>query len=132
MMHEEQRMRISQYVDAELDLSEEQGLFVHLAQCEECREFLRHSLRLRADMADDPSRSWEERRTRIAMPRSIPREQIGVKAKIKRDRVRVFALVLITVLVTGLTWTRTIPKQREANVDLTREALQLEMMIHQH
>ena len=132
MIHEEQRILISQYVDAELDLSEEQGLFVHLTQCEECRDFLRHSMRLREDLANDPTHLWEEPRPRIVMPRSIPREQLGVKAKIIRDRIRTLALVFITVLVTGLLWTKTLPKQREEYVDLTGEALQSEMMIHQH
>ena len=54
MIHEGQRMLISQYIDAELDLALEAGLFTHITECASCREFMRHALRLRADLGKEP------------------------------------------------------------------------------
>ena len=55
MIHEEQRMQISQYIDAELDPALEAELFTHITGCGPCREFMRYALRLRADLRKEPA-----------------------------------------------------------------------------
>ena len=54
MIHEEQRKLISQYIDSELDLTQEASVFAHMTECDSCREFMRHALRLRADLGKEP------------------------------------------------------------------------------
>jgi anti-sigma factor RsiW len=72
MIHEEQRMQISQYVDGELDPSTEREVFDHLGGCVECRGFLRRSIRLRADMIGEPLRLQDCPRRHIDSRKSLP------------------------------------------------------------
>ena len=141
---------VSKLLDNSLEKGKTADVFRHLGDCNECRAFfgttmlLRHAMQSALPMQVTESVDREVLGSTRSQPRvvssvagirfsSIPmdREASSVKRSGIREQIRVFALVLITVIVSGLIWTRTLPKQREEGVDLTREALQSEMMIHQ-
>jgi len=50
MTHDEYQEMVSQYIDEELDKKNEEVLFRHLGECNQCREFFRSSLVLRSQI----------------------------------------------------------------------------------
>jgi hypothetical protein len=122
MIHEDQRILISQYVDAELVLSEEEGLFGHLAECGECREFLRHSLRLRADLMEDPFRMGESAGSDRTAPANggsfyaLDRRPVisNVRRSRLRSRISTFALIVMVTLFVGFLFSVKISMQKQS------------------
>jgi anti-sigma factor RsiW len=55
MTHDECQQSISLYVDNALSDKESSGLFAHLAGCDECRTFMKISMRVRAQSVDEES-----------------------------------------------------------------------------
>ena len=78
-MHEDQRIKISQYIDCELREKEDSALFHHLAGCDQCRGFLRSALRLRADLLDASAVSFPSVENQFEQGR-----QLGVFQVVKR------------------------------------------------
>ncbi len=74
MNHEKERIFISEYIDAELDVALERKLFAHLSGCDSCRQFLRHSLKLRTDLLDEHSEV-------SALESAIPVDRTLVRSK---------------------------------------------------
>ena len=52
MKHEQFQELVSLFIDRELDAGREQELFRHLSGCEDCRTFLKASIRLQSDILD--------------------------------------------------------------------------------
>jgi hypothetical protein len=147
---EDYQQLVSKLLDNSLEKGKTADVFRHLGECDECRAFFGTSMHLRHAMQSAPpmqatesvdrevlgfTHSQPRVVSRVAGIRSsstrMDRKASSVERSGIREQIRVFALVLITVIVSGLIWTRTLPKQREEGVDLTREALQSEMTIHQ-
>ena len=61
MTHDEYQELVSQYIDEELDNKNEEVLFRHLGECNQCRDFLRSSLALRTQIL----------RTKEAVPETL-------------------------------------------------------------
>jgi anti-sigma factor RsiW len=120
MIHEEERILISQYVDGELDLSAEQKLFGHLTECEKCREFLRHSLMLRSDMTAVPFRlpeMGELGRSGMPTARSSNISDKGpisssVRRLRRRTSISTFVLLAMVTLILGVLLSANIRVQR--------------------
>lgn len=104
MIHEEQRILISQYIDAELDLESEQKVFMHIAECISCREFMRHSLRLRADLGKEPVivPEFAEQHSQVTGGPSKRRWIIGAITQLLNKKLSVsfaFSLLLATTAI---------------------------------
>ena len=112
MIHEEQRMQISQYVDGELDPSAEREVFDHLSGCEECRGFLRRSIRLRADMIAEPLRLQDRPKRNIDSRKALPERytRSGLRRRISLP-VPIAAAITIVLIIGSLAlsslWSRT-------------------------
>ena len=147
---EDYQQLVSKLLDNSLGKGKTADMFRHLGECDECRAFFGTSMYLRHAMQSaPPMRATESvdkkvlsfttsqphvgssvggiRSSSIPMDRKAP----SVMRSGIREHIRVFALVLLTVIVSGLIWTRTLPKQREEGIDQTWEAIQTEMGIHQ-
>ncbi len=53
MTHVEYQQRISQFIDIALTDKESSELYTHLAECDECRMFMRISMSVRSRIADE-------------------------------------------------------------------------------
>ena len=53
MTHTDHQQRISFYIDNALDDKEASKLFAHLAECSECRTYLKISMRVRTQIANE-------------------------------------------------------------------------------
>ena len=53
MTHNEHQQRISLYIDNELNDKESSELFAHLAGCSECRTYMKISMRVRSQIANE-------------------------------------------------------------------------------
>jgi predicted anti-sigma-YlaC factor YlaD len=119
MIHEEQRIRISQYVDDELDLSAEKVLFEHLTQCAECRDFLRHSVKLRSDMAASSLQAWNksailpEESTKASASYAYDRKPAGsnVGGRGRHSLVSTFVLLVMVTLIVGILFSANVKVQ---------------------
>ena len=104
MIHEEHRMQISLYVDGELDSSAEQEVFEHLGECEECRGFLRRSIKLRADMTREPLYLQERPRSHVDSHGPFPRQY--TKSILRRNvslPVPIAAAIMIVLIAGSIT-----------------------------
>lgn len=54
MTHDEYQEQSSRLLDSDLREDESTSLFMHLAACHECRDFMRSALKLRSGLAADP------------------------------------------------------------------------------
>jgi anti-sigma factor RsiW len=65
MTHTDHQQHISLYIDNALNDSESSELFAHLAECSECRKYMKISMRVHSEIADeelaDVSRSLDRR-----------------------------------------------------------------------
>jgi hypothetical protein len=68
MNHEHYEQLVSQFMDKELDSRSEQELFLHLSTCEACRDFLRASWQLQADILQGKPRREIETESSPAVP----------------------------------------------------------------
>jgi anti-sigma factor RsiW len=151
---EDYELAISCYVDQELDPGEYSTLFGHLSTCGRCAEFMGRIIEIRIEAAKEQGSTVTRRGPELNQVQptaeelrslsynpvgagnfNLPslRDQAGWKRQppARHNRFRVFALVAITVLVSGLIWTKTLPRQTEEHVDLTRDTSQSEMPFHQ-
>ncbi len=71
MNHEHHEQLVSQFIDRELDSRSENELFLHLSRCDSCRQFLRASWQLQADILQGkPRREIESSRSSAVHPRA--------------------------------------------------------------
>jgi anti-sigma factor RsiW len=132
MIHEEQRVLISEYVDDELDVSAEKDLFDHLTQCEQCREFLRHSIRLKSDMAADPVRIWssaefqQEGATKTRGSYASDRKPVGsyFRSSARRSPISTLVLLMLVIVIVGFLFSVDFRVQNGPGVS-NRESVQL-------
>ncbi|MCX6132779.1 MAG: hypothetical protein NTU47_03100 [Ignavibacteriales bacterium] len=130
---------INRLIDHEVKATDCGELFEHLGTCSECRVFYDSLLILEAELEKIQSAVDEKSPMPfevIAPPRwyssaMLDRKASGMHHYGKHDRFRAFTVVLITVIVSGLIWTRTLPTQRDGSDDSIRDAVQSDMMIHQ-
>ena len=80
MTHIEHQQRISLYIDNALNDKESSELFAHLAECKDCRTYLKTIMRVRAQIADeelaDVPRSLDRR-----VLASVARENAALKRR---------------------------------------------------
>jgi predicted anti-sigma-YlaC factor YlaD len=122
MNHEDYQQLASQFIDYELGPESEQELFLHLGACTECRNFLKASWQLHADIfATKPRRTVETGTKRREDRGRFDADRIALSATANRSlssRIRTAALLIVLVLIIGLFWSATISMQPEQQVIL--------------
>lgn len=132
---------ISCYVDGELTHHDSVEMFSHLASCEHCADFLYDVIQIRINAA---------REGKIPAPKELgfsviplgskavsrfspdaPPAVHGVRPKSIGVSIRTMLALAILVLITGLFWSMTLPKENEDRFDLSRQAPQIEVPNYQ-
>ena len=108
------QLMISTYIDDALDTKSQGTMFAHLAGCTRCREFLRHSLDLRAGMAALPQpevpRTLDRRVMRLhpLQPGRLPGVRKNLRAlwshrlSVPLPSAALIALALLTVTIISI------------------------------
>ena len=132
---------ISCYIDGEIAHRESLEMFSHLASCERCADFLYDVIEIRVNAA---------REGRVPAPReldfsvvplgnkAVSRSSPDAPAAVHMVRpksigvsIRTMLALAILVLITGLFWSVTLPKENEDRFDFPRQAPQMELPNYQ-
>ena len=132
MSHEHFQELVSEFVDRELSAEAEKVLFVHLAECDECREFLRESVRLNAELIATKVRTLIAQQAAHRPTQAANRPAVvGTRPQSRYARIRAFAFLTIVIVVTSVFWSMTLQRQTEEQWSMQREALPREMPNYQ-
>lgn len=132
MNHPHYQELTSQFIDRELGPEGEAELFGHLGTCAECREFLKESVRLQADLAMGKFKAVMSKQVGRSQPYAPDRPVLAsVSNQAKYARVRTAVLLVMIVLIAGLFWSTTLPRQNPDHFDQIRQMSPAEIPTYQ-
>ncbi len=130
---EEYQLQVSKLLDNALEKSKAPEVFSHLGGCDRCREFFDSTLHIRSMLRSTKPLPMTETMDRKVLelakshPYSGDRGPLHQATSSASARVRTALALAILVLITGLFWSVTLPKENEDRFDLSRQAPQIEV-----
>lgn len=131
MNHTDHQQRISLYVDHVLGDKESAQLFAHLSECEECRAFLKISLRIHThiaegDLADVPA-SLDRRVLRSVAQRAVAPTRSRWYSPLWFTRVSIplpaAASILFLIIIGSLLFSPILTDERQQRADIPPELI---------
>jgi predicted anti-sigma-YlaC factor YlaD len=121
---------ISRFVDLEVKATGNGDLFEHLGKCAECRQWLDTLLRMNVEYEKIrltfESENESNIRPKIKMMDKLPIHQGLIQTQSTRARTAAFLMALM--LIIGIAWSATLPKQEDYRLDLTKASPQTEFL----